>query len=155
MQSLDVISVNFWQIVISLANLTILFLILKKLLFKPVQNVLEQRQKTLDTKYEAAEKSVAEAEETKKAWEEKLRSAEEKADSIIKEASEDAKNHSNRIVAEARSNAECFVSVRLRMRQNLNAAVLKKASREKSLTFLLLLPRKFSAKKSVCRITVL
>ena len=109
MQSLDVISVNFWQIVISLANLTILFLILKKLLFKPVQNVLEQRQKTLDSKYEAADKSVAEAEENKLAWEEKLRNAEETADNIIKEASEDAKNHSNRIVAEARSKrALCF-----------------------------------------------
>ena len=127
MQSLDVISVNFWQIVISLANLTILFLILKKFLFKPVQNVLEQRQKTLDSKYEAADKSVAEAEESKKAWEEKLRSAEGKADSIIKEATEDAKNHSDRIVAEARNTAEGII------RQAQNAAELERRSAEEGI----------------------
>ena len=118
MQSLDVISVNFWQIIISLANLTILFLILKKLLFKPVKNVLEARQKTLDSKYEEADKSAAEAEENKKAWEEKLRNAEEEADAIIRTASEDAKNHSDRIVADARNMADGIV------RQAKNAAEL-------------------------------
>ena len=33
-QSLDIISVNIWQILISLINLLILFLMLKKFLFK-------------------------------------------------------------------------------------------------------------------------
>ena len=32
-QSLDIISVNIWQILISLANLLIMFLILKRFLF--------------------------------------------------------------------------------------------------------------------------
>ena len=32
-QSLDIISVNLWQILISLANLLIIYLILKKVLF--------------------------------------------------------------------------------------------------------------------------
>lgn len=127
MQSLDVISVNFWQIIISLANLTILFLILKKLLFKPVQNVLEQRQKTLDSKYDAADKSAAEAEENKKAWEEKLRNAEEKAGEIIREASEDAKNHSDRIVADARNHADSI------LRQAQNAAELERRSAEEDI----------------------
>ena len=39
-QSLDIISVNIWQILISLINLLLLFLIIKKFLFKPVQNML-------------------------------------------------------------------------------------------------------------------
>ena len=33
-QTLDVISVNIWQILISLANLLLIFLILKKLLWR-------------------------------------------------------------------------------------------------------------------------
>ena len=45
MQTLDVISVNLWQILISLINLFLLFLILKKFLFKPVKKVLDQRQR--------------------------------------------------------------------------------------------------------------
>ena len=48
MQSLDIISINLWQILISLANLLIIFLIFKKLLFKPVQNILAARQQQVD-----------------------------------------------------------------------------------------------------------
>ena len=44
-QTLDVISVNLWQIIISLCNLLIMFWILKKFLFRPVQNIIAQRQK--------------------------------------------------------------------------------------------------------------
>ena len=42
MQTLDVISVNLWQMVASLANLVILFLLIKKFLYKPVQTELKQ-----------------------------------------------------------------------------------------------------------------
>ena len=37
MQSLSIISVNIWQILISFANLAILTWIIKKFLFKPVK----------------------------------------------------------------------------------------------------------------------
>ena len=42
MQSLEVISLNIWQVLISLCNLLLIFLILKKFLFKPVKKVLKQ-----------------------------------------------------------------------------------------------------------------
>ena len=54
MQNLDVISVNIWQILISLANLTLLFLIIKKFLYKPVKKVLQQRRDEIDSQYTAA-----------------------------------------------------------------------------------------------------
>lgn len=109
MQSLDVISINIWQIIISLANLVILFLILKKFLFKPVKKVLAERQKTLDKRYLEAEQAVTQAEENKKSWEEKMKSAEDEADAIIKTASDDAKHRGDRIVAEARDTADGIV----------------------------------------------
>lgn len=109
MQSLDVISVNFWQIIISLANLVILFFILKKFLFRPVRKVLDERQETLDNKYLEADRSVAQAEESKQAWENRLRNAENEADAIIKSASDGAKHRSERIVAEARDKADGIV----------------------------------------------
>lgn len=109
MQSLDVISVNFWQIIISLANLVILFTIIKKFLFKPVKKVLSERQETLDNKYLEAEQAAAKAEENRQSWEEKLRSAEDKADAIIKSATDDAKHRGDRIVAEARDKADGIV----------------------------------------------
>ena len=55
MQTLDIISVNLWQTLISLTNLVILFLAVKRFLFKPVNNVLAQRQKEIDEQYASAE----------------------------------------------------------------------------------------------------
>ena len=46
MQTLEIISVNLWQILISLANLLLIYIILKKLLWKPVKKVMDQRQRS-------------------------------------------------------------------------------------------------------------
>ena len=46
MQFLDIISVNIWDILISLINLLILFLVFKRFLFKPVQKMLDKLAKT-------------------------------------------------------------------------------------------------------------
>ena len=62
MQNLDVISVNIWLIIISLCNLVILFLIIKKFLYKPVKKMLAERQNQLDKKYSDAEDAKLEAE---------------------------------------------------------------------------------------------
>ena len=43
MGNLQIVSFNLWQVLISLANLTILYLGLKKFLYKPVKAVLENR----------------------------------------------------------------------------------------------------------------
>ena len=72
LQSLDVISVNLWQILISLANLVILFLILKKFLFKPVKKVLDQRAASVESEYSEAERAKAEAQADRDAWDEKM-----------------------------------------------------------------------------------
>ena len=75
MQSLDVISVNIWQILISLINLLIMFLIIKKFLFKPVNNMLAKRQAELDSKYEAADSAMSNAEKNENLWNEKIKPA--------------------------------------------------------------------------------
>ena len=54
MQTQDIISVNVWQIVISLLNLTILTLILKKFLFDRVRKVVDERKQAIDASYEKA-----------------------------------------------------------------------------------------------------
>ena len=61
-QSLDIISVNLWQILISLANLLIIYLILKKVLFAKVQGVMNARQSQVTEMYDAADKSRTDAE---------------------------------------------------------------------------------------------
>ena len=111
MQTLDIISVNLWQILISLANLVLLFLILKKFLFKPVQKVLDQRQQELDTQYAAAENAEKQANENRVLWEEKLSQADAQANAILQNASDNAKFRGERLVAEAREQADNIIRV--------------------------------------------
>ena len=109
MQSLDVISINIWQIVISLANLLILFLILKKFLFKPVKKVLETRHSEVEAMYSSAQKAEDEAKENKAEWEEKLKNAADEADSVIAEASATAMARGEKLIAEAKEKAEGII----------------------------------------------
>jgi len=109
MQSLDVISVNIWQIIISLLNLLILFMIIKKFLFKPVNRVLKERQDAIKEQYDSAEKAEKEALSNKVSWENKLESAKDEADDILKTATENADKRSEKIIAEAKEKAEAIL----------------------------------------------
>lgn len=106
MQALDVISVNIWHILISLANLVILFLIVKKFLYKPVQKLFAKRQADLEHQYAAADAAEQQALAHKAAWEQKLQSANAEADAILQEAADTAKRRAEQIVEEADRRAE-------------------------------------------------
>ncbi len=109
MQSLDVISVNLWQILISLANLLILFLLIKKFLYAPVQKMLDKRQEELNNKYDEAQEAKNKAEQDEKYWHEKMESANSEADAILKKASENANRRSNKIIDTAKGEAEDII----------------------------------------------
>ena len=110
MQNLDVISVNLWQIIVSLCNLVIIFLILKKLLFKPVKKILAKRQQELSEQYNAADKAEHEAMNAKQQWENRIKNADSEADNIIKIATEKANSRSEKILSDAKADAEGIVS---------------------------------------------
>ncbi len=110
MQSLDVISVNIWQVVASLLNLLIIFLIVKKILYKPVQNMLDARQKSIDDKYIEAEQAKNEAIADKLAYEERLSEAKAEADSIIENAVGIAKAREKEILSDARNEADSIIN---------------------------------------------
>ncbi len=109
-QTLDVISINIWHIVISLCNLLILFFFLKKFLYKPVKEVLKKRQDELDGQYEAAAEAQAQADANKQEWEQTMKEATVKADAIIKEAADTAKLRGEKIVATAQERADDIVA---------------------------------------------
>ncbi len=110
MQSLEVISVNVWQILISLSNLIILFLVAKRFLFKPVENMLARRKTELDKKYMDAENYKSLAEENHKRWEEKIHALEADGDKIIKTAIDEAKKKTEKLIEEATRKAESIVA---------------------------------------------
>lgn len=106
---LPVISVNIWQILASLANLLILFLLLKKFLYKPVTNVLEKRRADIEGDYAAADEAKRAAMVSKAEYEKKLSGAEAETDEMRKMAADEAKRHGERIIAEAREKADGIV----------------------------------------------
>ena len=105
MQNLDVISVNIWAILASLANLLILTLIVKKFLFKPVKKIVESRRAAIDDDYAQAKAARDEAEETRRSYNEAMAAAKMTGDQIIADASRTAEYRSNEIVAQAREKA--------------------------------------------------
>ena len=110
MQNLDVISVNVWQIIIALINLIILFLILKKFLFGPVQKVLKQREDELNGQYDKANETLSAAEATREQYEARLNGAKLEADDIIKNATDNAAKRSQKIIEGATEEADAIVS---------------------------------------------
>lgn len=109
MQSLDVISINLWQILVSLINLVLLFLIIKKFLYKPTKRMLESRQNTIDGQYEAAKEAEEKALEHKAAYEEKLSDAKKEADSVIQSAVDTASLREKEILSDAKEKAEGII----------------------------------------------
>lgn len=127
MQQLDVISVNIWQIIIALANLTILFLILKRFLFGPVKKVLKKRQDELNAQYANADLANKNAQELKVEYETRLNGAKLQAEGIIKDAAATASSRSQKIVEGAREEADAIV------KRAKEQAILEKAKAKKEI----------------------
>ena len=105
MQFLDVISVNIWAIIASLANLLLLTWILKRFLFKPVKKMMDARRGAIDDTYAQAQAALDKAEKDRRTYEEAMAAAKMTGDQIIADANRTAEYRSNEIVAEARERA--------------------------------------------------
>ena len=106
MQSLEVFSLNLWQMLISLCNLIILFLILKKFLYKPVRKALEDRKQAVEGVYADAQKALDTANANKTEYERELAGIRERADSMLASATADANKRSEAILSDARERAD-------------------------------------------------
>lgn len=104
--NLELISLNIWHIIATIANLLILFFILKKFLWKPVKKVMAERQGQVDEIYKNAEESAAIAERDKQLYAEKLNNAQAEAENIIKTAAVRADRISDGIIADAKEKAD-------------------------------------------------
>jgi len=125
MPNLGIVSVNIWQILISLANLTILYLGLKKFLYKPVKAVLENRKATIAKDYADAEEARTSANAAREEYAAKLATAHTAADEIIHDATVVANRRGDKIVAEAQTKAEEIIR-----QGELEAAMEKKKAME-------------------------
>ncbi|NLX92182.1 MAG: F0F1 ATP synthase subunit B [Firmicutes bacterium] len=95
-----------WVIV----NLFILYLILKKILFKPVTEFMENRSNSIKADLENASKSKAEAERLKQMRMQKLLSAEDESEQILNAARQRAQKEYEDIINAAHREAEEIIA---------------------------------------------
>ena len=99
------VGVNFWTMIFAWINLLILYLFLKKLLFKRVKNMIDSRQKEIDDMYSGAEAAKSDAEKMRSDYEERLASANEQSEQIIKGAIRKAQLREEEIIRSANEEA--------------------------------------------------
>lgn len=103
--TLEFVSIHVWTIIFTWVNLIILVLIMKKLLFKPVTNMLKAREEEVSSMYEKAETAQKNAENLESEYSQKLSSAKEEATRIVKEATLQATQKGEAIISEAKKEA--------------------------------------------------
>lgn len=104
---LDFVSIppDIWSLIFTWCNLLILFLLVKKFLFKPVQNILAQREQEVGEMYEKAETAQKNAEAMEAEYTEKLQDAKNEAGRIMQDATKNAQLRGEEIVREAEEKA--------------------------------------------------
>lgn len=91
---------------IQLINTLILFLVLGKLLFKPLSNFMNERTKKIKEQIDYAKSEEEKALKFKNEYEMKLQEIQEEADAILKQTREKALKKENSIIEEARKESE-------------------------------------------------
>lgn len=89
------------QVGIQIANTIIMYLILKKLLFKPVTEFMAKRTAEVEGSYKDAQEAVTKGEELKAEYEAKINSAKEEAQEIVKNGSKRAEERADEIIKSA------------------------------------------------------
>ena len=99
------VGVNVWTMLFAWCNLLIIYLFLKKILFKPVKNMIDSRQKEVDDMYQNAEEAESDAKAMKAEYEEKLSKANEESEEILRTAQRRAVLKEEEILKEASNEA--------------------------------------------------
>lgn len=116
-----------WSIIWTIVNILVLFLFLKKFLFKPVTEMMEKRKNTIETSLQEAEDTKSEALKMKTDYEKQLSLAKEDASLILKESRERAAREFNEQIKESKEMAakivqEASVAIELEKRKSLQEA---------------------------------
>lgn len=102
----EFITIDTTTIIATLLNLLVLFLILKFLLFKRVNSVIEARQKEIAQSFEEADETKLRAHALEEEYNEKLSQAKEESAAIVSESTRKAHERSDKIIDEAHQQAQ-------------------------------------------------
>ncbi len=93
-------------LVYTVINLLVLYILMKKFLFKPVNNILEQRRAAIEEEMNQAQTLKEEAMQLKESYEADTKGAKEASAGIIREARQKADQEASVILSQARKEAD-------------------------------------------------
>ena len=105
----ELLGVNPWTALMTLANTIALFLVGKKFLFGPIMKMIEDRQKEIDGMYDAAGAAREEADAMKQEYQQKLSAAQATSDRMVKEAVARAQSREEEIIRQANREASAIL----------------------------------------------
>ena len=105
MEPQNLVWIDVWEMIAQLANLLILTLLVKKFLFKPVQNIIAQRQAAADQLLTEAETAKTEAQTMKTEYEQSIAGAKDEAARIVEDATRAATRRTEELQAECAESA--------------------------------------------------
>ncbi len=98
-----------WTFVFQLANTLIIFLILKKFLYKPIRSFMDTRTKGIEDAMNEAVNKGKDAESILASYQQKLDNIKEERNEIIRDASKRAEQRGDEIVKKAQEEAQKIV----------------------------------------------
>ena len=104
----EFLNVNFFTALFTLVNTIVVFLVLKKFLWKPVMNMITDRQKEIDDLYEDAGKDRSEAAQLRSQYEQQLAEAQQTGDRIVKDAVARGQRREEEILRQANEEADAI-----------------------------------------------
>jgi F-type H+-transporting ATPase subunit b len=96
---LGLVSID-WMLAVQIVNTLVLFLVLRKILFKPVTAFMEKRESEVKGQFDAAALKQSEAEQLIKEYSDKMRKAEDEGKEIIRTSVIKAEKRSSEILKE-------------------------------------------------------
>lgn len=105
MQVQDLVTVVPWNFVAQICNLLIQMYLIKRFLFKPINEMLQKRKEKADSEIQSAEKAKTEAEAIKAEYEQNMLEAKERANEILASAQKTAALQSEETIREANRQA--------------------------------------------------
>lgn len=102
------IGFNPWTALFTLLNLILTFLILKKFLFKPVNKMIDDRQKEIDDLYADANAAKEKAASMEADYTQRLAQAKDASAQIIAEATQEAHRRRDDIIIHAQTDADAI-----------------------------------------------
>ena len=116
-----------WNILFNIINLIILYLLMKRFLFNPVNAILEKRQQAADAQFAEADRQKAEAKESQEHYDALVQGAEDEKKRIVADARQEASAEYGRIVSEAKDKADGIVEKAKADAENEKAAAMQQA----------------------------